>query len=436
MTAFAPAVPGALATRPLSVRTAAALAVLATLPFTYALTIRVGFPLKLYELVLVASAVIAFAEGRVRVARGSLRVLAPMLLFAVWAMAGTAYRLVAPPSTFDGSGFSTRFGPVGDAVLKSGYLGLALWAFLLVASVAYEEPRRVARWWMIGAAASATYAWVLFLSSVFALPAPLLPGMEQPQIINVGGRELFRGGTFEEGNYFAMYVLCSVAVAAWLRWYRAALALSVTMLITFSTANTVSLALFWMLLGWFRASRERDPRTRLLIAGGAVGAVALAVIVLLPTGYLQAFIVDKLVSDDPGSKLDRLDLTVAGLRMALEHPVMGVGFTQFGYHYRAYNLTDIFAVARPMKATVVNVWVEILSETGLVGLALVLAFGKRLWQAARAAIPSSDAFRAALPALALSLLTYPTYTVAFLWAFLALIAGEGLRARDGVTVGA
>lgn len=431
----APCPDGAAAGRPLparvvrpgtvTVRHLATLIVVGTLPFTYAMTLRVVFPLKIYELVLCLCAATVAWEGRVVLAPGLGRFARPVLALLAWSALVLVVRLALPLDSFTTEGFEARIGPVGDAVIKIGYWLLALFAFLLVATAAYEDARRVGRWWCIGAIVAAFYGWILLLSSVFDLPAPLLPGMISPQIINIAGRELFRGGTFEEGNYFAMYLLTSLAVALWMRWRWTAVLMATTVFITFSTANVVALALFGCIYSLGVGAQDRDPRGKFYAAVFFVALTAIVVAVLFATGYISEFFIAKLSTEEFGSKLDRVDLAVAGLRMSADHPIMGVGLSHYGYNYRPYQLTDFFDRARPVKPIANNPWVELLAETGVVGLAFALTFAKRVW--AKAAGADGLAFRAGLAGVALGLFTFPSITVLFIWAFCGLAVGVRLR---------
>lgn len=408
-----------------SVRQFATLVVVGTLPFTYAMTLRVVFPLKMYELVLCLCAATAAWEGRLVLAPGLSRFAKPIFALLVWAAVVLVVRLVFPLDSFTTEGFEARVGPVGDAVIKIGYWLLALFAFLLVATAAYEDARRVGRWWCIGAIIAAAYGWLLLLSSVFALPAPLLPGMVSPQIINIAGRELFRGGTFEEGNYFAMYLLTSFAVALWMRWRWTAAFMATTVFITFSTANVVALVLFGCIYTLGVGTQDRDPRGRIHAVALFVAITTVVFGILFATGYISEFFVAKLSTEEFGSKLDRVDLAVAGLRMSADHPIMGVGLSHYGYNYRPYQLTDFFDRARPVKPIANNPWVELMAETGLIGLACALTFAKRVW--AKASGADGLAFRAGLAAVCLGLFTFPSITVLFIWAFCGLTVGVRLR---------
>lgn len=423
--------PGYLTPSTASVRHHATLLIVGTLPLTYAMTLRIVFPLKIYELVLCLCAGMMLWEGRVVLAPGLVRYAKPIAAFLAWAALVLCLRLAFPLDSFTTEGFEARIGPVGDGVIKIGYWLLAFFAFALVATAAYEDARRVGRWWCIGAICASIYGWLLLLSSVFSLPAPLLPGMVNPQIINIAGRELFRGGTFEEGNYFAMYLLTSLAVALWMRWRWTAVFLATTVFITFSTANVVALALFGCIYTLGVGAQDRDPRGRIYAFAFFIALTTVVLTILVATGYVSEFFIAKLSTEEFGSKLDRVDLAVAGLRMSAEHPVLGVGLSHYGYNYRPYQLTDFFDRFRPVKPIANNPWVELVAETGLVGAAFVLTFARRVWR--RAAGPTGVPFRAGLAGVALGLFTFPSITVLFIWAFCGLVVGVRLREEQDAT---
>jgi O-antigen ligase len=371
-------------------------------------------------------------EGRVVLAPGLSRFAKPVLTLLAWSAVVLCLRLAVPLASFTTQGFDARVGPVGDAVIKIAYWLLALFAFALVATAAYEDAHRVGRWWCIGAIVAAIYGWLLLLSSVFKLPAPLLPGMVSPQIINIAGRELFRGGTFEEGNYFAMYLVTSLAVALWMRWRWTAVFMATTVFITFSTANVVALALFGCIYSLGVGAQDRDPRGKFYAAAFFMALAAVVLTILVATGYISEFFIAKLSTEEFGSKLDRADLAVAGLRMAVDHPIAGVGLSHYGYNYRPYQLTDFFDRARTVKPIANNPWVELLAETGIVGMALALTFARRVWQKASGA--DGLAFRAGLAGVGLGLFTFPSITVLFIWAFCGLVVGVRLRQEQELRV--
>jgi O-antigen ligase len=405
------------------------------LPFTYAFTIPLQFPLKVYELALALAFFAALAQLRVRAAAGALRVLRPLLPFAAVAVATLAYYAFNPLPTVDSGTFDARFGAVGDGVAKLAYLALAVFGFLAFSYAAYRDLAAFVQIWIAGALAAAAYGWTLFVLSVVGLPPLLLPGMSAVQYITVAGRTYVRSGTMAEGNYFGLFLLCSVAVAVFARWRAAALVLAASILITFSTASILGLAIFVAGTAW-SSFRDRESAMGRLAGRLVLASIALATLTLVAaTGLASEVIIDKLTTADPGSKLDRLDQAIAGVRMAIDQPVFGVGLSQYGFHYRAYQLTSFFRGGEIIKPIPNNVYVELLSETGVVGLLLFGWFLLRLYRAARA--PGSASLRWGLAAMLVVFNAFPTYTVTFLWAYWALLIAVAARARaDGSADGA
>jgi O-Antigen ligase len=415
-------------------RRVAASIIVATLPLTYALTIPVGFPLKIYEVVLGGLLILAMTEGRLLLAPGLRRFIAPLGVFLAFVTVVLVYRLAVRLDTFTVSGFESRAGPVGDGVLKLGYWGLAVFAFLIVATATYENASRIANVWCTSALCAALYGWALTITSALRLPSPLLPGMDGPARITLGGREVLRGGTFQEGNFFSLYLLTSLAIALWLGRKRAAWFLGATVFITFSTANVAGLVVILGVLALHRFRDSKDVRVKLRV----LTTIFLTAITLLgglvATGYLSTIFIAKLSGAQFISGLDRLDLTVAGVRMAAAHPIIGVGVSQYGFNYRPYQLTDVFDISRPVKPIATNSWVELAAETGALGTGLVLIFGMLVWQATRGA--DRRTLRAGLIAIGLGLFSFPAPTVTFLWGYCGFVVGVYLReerALFGVT---
>ena len=410
-----------------SVRQVATLIIVATLPLTYAMTLRIVYPIKIYDFILVLAAACVLWEGRLIVAPGLARFSTPILLLLGWSTAVLCFRFALPLDSFTTEGFSSRIGPIGDAVVKLSQWLLALLAFAMVATATYEDERRVGRWWCIGANIAAVYGWLLTLSSVFNLPAPLLPGMIAPHTVNIAGRYIFRGGTFEEGNFFGMYLLMSLAIALWLRWRWTAVLMATTVFITFSTASVFALFLCGGMYAWGVGSPKRDTRIRLYTVAGYATILIGVLTVLVVTGYLETFFIDKLATEEYGSKIDRANLAIAGLRMAAEHPILGVGLSHYGFNWQQYQLTDLLDQLREGKAIANSPWIELVAETGIVGFAFVVTFARRLWM--HASGYDGLAFRTGLFAMGLGLMTFPSFTVVFLWAFCGVVVGVRLR-RD------
>lgn len=112
------------------------------------------------------------------------------------------------------------------------------------------------------------------------------------------------------------------------------------------------------------------------------------------------------------------------LRMVEAHPVNGVGVRAFRYAYARYAATgDTFANADPDEGALHahQIVLEVLSETGAIGLALWIAGFAFAWRAWRRADTDSRA-RAWAPALALAVMTFPLNThLAFYSAWWGLV---------------
>jgi O-antigen ligase len=396
-----------------------ALAAVATLPFAYALTLDLRFPFKLYELALLLCGAAVCADGRLRAAPGVWRILRPLAAFVGFVAVVLAIRIARPLATVEEGDFLVRFGPAGDGAAKLLYLLLAICGFVACSFAAYRDQRLYARAWIAGAFVAAAYTWFLFVTSALSLPPLLLPGMDRPQYVAVAGRLFIRSGTFQEGNYLGLYLVCSVAVALHARRIVSAALLSATTVITFSTVNVIALMLLWLGVAWGAATRRRDAAGRAAAVLTLVAVAAGGLVALATTGYVAEIVFKKLGAEDSVSKLERLDQAVAGLRMGAEHPVAGVGLSQFGYHYKTYALTGITAASSEAKIIANNVYVELLSETGLVGTLLFAAFLFAVYRRTRT--PELRALRWGLLATLLSFNAFPAYTILFLWAYWALI---------------
>jgi hypothetical protein len=405
-----------------------ALAVVATLPFAYALTLNLRFPFKLYELALLLGGAAVLAGGRLRAAPGAARALRALALFAVYAAGVLVYRVARPLATVESGAFESRFGATGDGVAKYVYLLLAVFAFVLCSYAAYRDERLYVRVWVVGALVAAAYTWLLFAGSALGAPPLLLPGMEKPQYVALGGRLFIRSGTFQEGNYLGLYLVCSVAVAIYGRRFVAAALLSATTLVTFSTVNVIALAVLWLGVGWSAATSRREAASRAAaVLTFAVAAVA-SLLAVATTGYATEIVYAKLGASDSISKIERLDQALAGLRMFLDHPLGGVGLSQYAYHYPVYQITGAFNDGEHLKIIANNVYVELLAETGIVGALLFVAFLVGIARRARAR--GLAALWWGLVAMLLVFNAFPTYTIVFLWAYWALIVAAAAQRRD------
>jgi O-antigen ligase len=405
------------------------LAVLA-LPFTAALTLNLRFPLKIYEAALLLAGVTCVAQHRIQTISSAARAARWMAALVAWAVAVLLLHIWLPPQGFAATGLPSRFGPMGDEVAKLLYLLLSLFGFLLVAQRAYEDERGVTRLWLIGAVLASLYTWYLFISSLIGVTPLLLPGDQNPQLFTFGSLTLIRSGTFEEGNYLGLYLLLSIMLAVRAKQRLLVLFLASTVLVTFSTVNVGALALVSAALIW-RAPRRGRARSFSILAGLCV--ILGFGVLLVGTGYIQNVIASKLVGENAVSRLDRIGSALAAIRMFLDHPLTGVGISQFGYYYRSYELfylsdLSVFTYKRIPN----NVYVELLSELGVIGFLLFAGFLFYIWQRLRRR--EFLEFRIGFLAMLLVWNAFPTYTTMFLWVFWGLALGASARTEVAADV--
>ncbi|MBS0577546.1 MAG: O-antigen ligase family protein [Proteobacteria bacterium] len=185
----------------------------------------------------------------------------------------------------------------------------------------------------------------------------------------------------------------------------------------------------WRLLGWKR-----------LLAACAVGALGIAALAaVFPNELHERIARSEALFAGGRDNLDvasngRVRIWAAALCMAREHPLTGVGV-------RGYR--DAYAQCAPVMATpppwgeggalhAHQIVLEVLSETGLIGLSLWLigaALAIRAWRCADAPARA----RAAMPALALAVTVFPLNTHL---AFYSSFWGGALLVLAGLYVGA
>lgn len=167
-----------------------------------------------------------------------------------------------------------------------------------------------------------------------------------------------------------------------------------------STAIVLASMMFITALLW---SQSRAAQGAVLIAGityvvlsgGGIKlglAIAPAVVVI---AAVAAAMPQRDAADTEGSSESRYNYVIAGLRMAQARPLFGVGVGNYPYLYEQYTPAFIESGNRTAHST----WILMLSETGVVGLAVLwMLFGsvaKHAWR-----------LRAIAPQYILSMITY------------------------------
>jgi len=259
------------------------------------------------------------------------------------------------------------FAALQDAALW-GAVDLAKWALtvFLIANLLDTLPK-----WF---GAVAVYLLLIFKMSQFQIRGYLL-GIEttanRDYFIREGlgsGSNAFFGNAGDFGVAMCVAVpfaffLFKAAKNTFLKLAGLGLTSALVASIIMSGARGNSVGLFAMvLLLWIRSSKK---------------VLGMVFLVLFTIGYWFSapdVMKDRFSSaveyDKDTTASDRLDKWKAGLEMLVTHPLTGVGIRNFGYHYVRSGYTS----ARSPAATAAhNLFVQAFSETGLVGIIVLLS---------------------------------------------------------------
>jgi O-antigen ligase len=133
---------------------------------------------------------------------------------------------------------------------------------------------------------------------------------------------------------------------------------------------------------------------------------------------------EEISSNGEYSRADRTNSALVGLRMALANPVLGVGISNYSRHYDHFNRDPRFITK--IKSIPNNVFVEVLAETGILGLGLFLYLLYLLFR--KTNLDESGILKYGLFATLIYFVAFPTFSILYIWGFFGLI--NSLHARN------
>ena len=223
-------------------------------------------------------------------------------------------------------------------------------------------------------------------------------------------------------------------------WLAAAMLMGGVILLAGSRASWLVFALVLLASGWSRLG----PR-KLLLSAGAGFALACALALAFSAQFESRITRSLAVFSGDSAGLDealsgRLSIWSAAVRMAADHPVNGVGVRGFRDAYAQYAGPKDFWISHGQAGALHahQIVLEVLTETGGIGLLLWLMGAALAWRAWRWSGPTARR-RAAVPGLALVVTVFPFNTsLAFYSTFwggaflllLALFAGALFALQD------
>lgn len=174
-------------------------------------------------------------------------------------------------------------------------------------------------------------------------------------------------------------------VAGW-----AAAVSTLTVVLTFSRGATIALALSLILFFW--VYRLKPLQTVMILILG------IATLLFAPPTYYERVLTLKDILPSPGGQINvREDRAIQGRAsenltawvMLMEHPVRGVGLSNFSYLYQDYSKSLGLAPSASRRSPH-NLYLEVAAEQGFVGLAVFLAM---VWLAFRSILYARRKFR-------------------------------------------
>lgn len=197
-------------------------------------------------------------------------------------------------------------------------------------------------------------------------------------------------------------------VLARLFWLGIAAVLTASVVVSYARTGLI-LVLFALLLMTWRGLVTISHAK--LVAGVLVVALAF---LLLPDKYAARVLDPAAYTTRSASISTRMNLVDAGARQFLDHPLLGVGY---GNRYGIFEYYTTYP-DKKHAATPHNAYVQVASQTGAIGLAILLAFFWKVHRHTRAAVRRFEA--AQRPDLARIGLALDTSVLVFLLAGLAL----------------
>ncbi|KHK99302.1 hypothetical protein LK09_03175 [Microbacterium mangrovi] len=388
------------------------------MPFQYAMTLDVGFPLKISE-ILIGLAIAVYVLGpRKR------RVRWDVASWAVFAMAITLgfsalVNFVPPPSGLSANGYTRGF--EFDLALYTGYAALSLTFWSILRRVDREKTARaiVISIWLCGGAVA--LQWVAQLTGSTGLIARL--GFRTVGV--TGDVSSLRSGPFLEGQHLGFYAGAALIVALYRRSYVAAGVAVLCIVYSQSTTAYVGLA-----VGVLAALLLRPKAKYVVPILGTAAFVALVAIII--PGFRNVL----------GKQLAKLGLTQfapnyafattsldtrtiksqIAFAMAQDHPLFGVGPGRFGAYFNRYSgeykLPWIYSTdaTRPIAE---NAYGHVASELGLFALAAFVVLIVAIILRNRVGSPLLLALAGYL---AVGVATQSSWTFLPIWTFIALLS--------------
>ena len=371
------------------------------LPFTKAFTFDIGFPLKIYEVGFLFAIIFFFLGQKKIEIKLNLGIKNSLLIFIAIVFISTVFHIFT--TDFSTSIYGFRGGRIIDMVNRLIYLLFNYSVFIIAIQFFLHYPRYAISCWLTGLSLAFFLHFLVLFYLVFENRSFLLPGIDSLQIGQVGVLQIPRGGTFMEGNFAGLYYLSSLVISFFARkWFFGLISL-VGIFISLSTSTFVGTIFFLVLIG-NKIFSFKIYRLFFL--------VCLAFFCVFIFNYLE--IADKFSPGYGSSGSMRLNEMMTGINIFWEHQILGVGLGGYGHVFDQFEWQSSSIKVDVLKRISNNIYVELLSETGILGLLSFLFFYFK-WIFEMKRHKGTNYFWAFGIATLIIFFAYPTFNITYLW---------------------
>jgi len=328
------------------------------LPFQQALTVPIGFPLKLSEITGLLAVAMYVLEGRKGEHRYSGAGLQWSLL--VIAILSTVSWLLAGPPARTAEGYDR--GLDQDMLLSLAYA-------VIVVAVSWYAGTRLGPVWIARGFGIAT--WVAASYSALQLvlhlagAASLLSAVQgTTQLGAAYGVSMSRNGPFLEGNYLGFFAGVALLLALRRRARMTAVVAAFLLLYSQSTVALVGVAAGLLLVSLLRPSGKIAGAVSAILLVGLAAVTFVPVLSVFATrqlGKLGLVSSPELGASIEYSMQNRTETTQRGIDMSASFPVLGVGPGRYGYWDQFFSLSGGAAGGRGIAN---NAYIQVLAEIG------------------------------------------------------------------------
>lgn len=384
---------------------------IALIPFQQALTIDIGFPLKMSELLAIAGVISYVIERRFRILQSRLEW--PIIVMAAIVVASSVYAAATTNGGARPEGYPQ--GLLFDLAQYTGYALLAMSFALALGAVLTPESFSSAIGWAVRLAfiyaAVQIIVWAVGGSFVELVNGNFQLGSQY-------GVRIPRNGSFREGNYLGFFAATSLF---FLVRARDLVGGALAVLLVFYSQSTG--AMVGIIAAIVVSVLLRPSRRKLIVLSSAIVVSAIIAVVVpavnrLVTGQLTKLgLIENNLGPSYGYSLRSRSVNAeTGFQMAFSNPILGVGQGRYSLYFDEY--IDRTGLPDNLDATNVrhianNAYAQIAAETGLIALA---AFAVLLCALLYSVRKFSASLVAVVVALGVGLVAFPAWTNVTAWA--------------------